>query len=324
VRRTVLAVGRAAVTIALVACGGVHPPAMAVLPPAPTPTAAPTPAPTPVPAPTSVPVAAPQRLRPTDPPAPVVAPAPRSPVAVRRVLPAPVAPLRPPVILRSTPPPAPAQPDRVVSDNWSGYVMHGSDLWQASGSWIEPSATCTATSAESVFWVGLGGYPSYPLYQAGSGAFCRNGAPIHVLWYELLDPSASQPLVAVVQIHPGDSISASVSVRSGASGGAIELVDSTAGFTREVTFTPTSSSLGTAEWIAEATSHGGTPSTLADFGSVTFSGCSADLGGSGLASWPVADLTELTLSDPSGGAASPGALVPSAGGGGFSVGYRSS
>jgi len=321
-RRTVLAAGMVAVSMTLAGCGGARPPAMAVLPPTPTPTAAPTPAPTAVPTPASVPVAESQRVRPTGTPAAAVATPP--PLAVRRALPAPVSTPRPPVIVRSTPTPAPAEPDRVVSDNWSGYVMHGSDLWQASGSWTEPSVTCTAATAESVFWVGLGGYPSYPLYQAGSGGFCRNGTPVHVLWYELLDPSSTQPLVAVVQIQPGDSVSASVDVRSGATGGVVHLVDSTMGFTKDVTFTPTSSSLGTAEWIAEATSHGGTPSTLADFGSVAFSGCSADLGADALASWPVGDLTELTLSDRSGGAATPGPLTPPAGGGGFSVRYSAS
>jgi hypothetical protein len=321
VRRTVLAVGMAAVAMALVGCGGAHPPAMALLPPTPTPTAEPTPAPIPAPTATGVPMAEPQRVRPTATPVPALPIASPQPVAVRRV---PVPTPQPPVIIRSAPPPAPAQPDRVVSDNWSGYVMSGSDLWQASGSWIEPSVSCTATTAESVFWVGLGGYPSYPLYQAGSGAFCRNGVPIHVLWYELLDPSTTQPLVAVVQIQPGDSVSASLSVRSGAPGGDVHLVDSTTGFAKDVGFTPTSTSFGTAEWIAEATSHSGTPSTLADFGAVTFSGCSADLGASPLATWPPARLIELTLSDRSGGAAAPGAITPAPGGGGFGVSYSAS
>ena len=318
-----MAAGMAAVTMALAGCGGAHPLAMATLPPTPVPTAEPTPTPAPTPAPNAVmvPMAELQRLRPRPTPTLVVATALPQPVAVRRVVPAPTSAPQPPLIIRSAPTPGPARPDRVVSDNWSGYVISGSDLWQASGSWIEASVTCTATTAESVFWVGLGGYPSSPLYQAGSGAFCRNGVPIHALWYELLSPSYTQPLVAVVQVQPGDSISASVSVRSGAPGGAIHLVDSTAGFTKDVSFTPASTSLGTAEWVAEATSHGGTPSTLADFGSITFSGCSADLGADALASWPAAQLTVLTLSDRAGGAATPGAIVPSAGGGDFSVGY---
>ena len=318
-----LAAGVAVANMTLAGCGGPHPPAMAILAtPAPTPT--PTAAPTPAPSPTGVPMAESQRVRATQAPTPVaVVATPRPvPVAVRRVTPTPAP--QPPVIIRSAPPPAPAQPDRVVSDNWSGYAASGGDLWQVSGSWTEPSVTCTATTAESVFWVGLGGYPGYPLYQAGSGAFCRNGVPIHALWYELLDPSSQQPLVAVVQIQPGDAISASISLRDGASGGVVHLVDSTAGFTKDVAFTPASTSLGTAEWIAEATSHDGTPSTLADFGSVTFSGCGADLGASPLGSWPAAQLTELSLSDRSGGAATPGPVVPSAAGGGFSVRYSAS
>jgi Peptidase A4 family len=318
VRRSVLAAGMAALTMVLAGCGS--PRDLAIATPVPSPTSTPTPtlAPTPTPTPAGVPMAESQRVRPTEAPTPVpVVATPRPvPVAVRRVISTPAP--QPPVIIRSTPAPAPSQPDRVVSDNWSGYAASGTDLWQVSGSWVEPPVTCTATTAESVFWVGLGGYPSYPLYQAGSGAFCRNGTPIHALWYELLDPSDQRPLVAVVQVQPGDAISASISLRSGT----VHLVDSTSGFTKDVSFTPASTSLSTVEWIAEATSHDGTPSTLADFGSVTFSGCTADLGGSALATWPVARLTELTLSDRSGGAAAPGAITPSAAGGGFTVRYR--
>jgi hypothetical protein len=210
----------------------------------------------------------------------------------------------------------------VVSDNWSGYVAEGGGFWEVSGSWSEPSVSCTAATAESVFWVGLGGYPRYPLYQAGSGAFCRKGVPIHALWYELLTPGTTAPLVALVQISPGDRISAAISLRGGgAGGGQVHLVDETTGYTRDVAFTPVADSLGSAEWIAEATSHGGTVSTLADFGAVTFAGCGANLGAAGVATWPAAQLTQLSLSDRSGGRAEPGAVRASPGGGGFSVSY---
>jgi hypothetical protein len=315
----------ATVTMVLAACGGVRP--IPVATPAPTavvtaePAPASTPTPTPDPTAAAVPMAVSQLVHPVPTPTAVVPTAAPTRAPVRRPASAPTSTPQPPVIISSAAPPARAQPARVVSDNWSGYVARGGDLWQVSGSWTEPTVSCTATAAESVFWVGLGGYPSYPLYQAGSGAFCRNGVPIHALWYELLEPGNPGPLVAVVQIQPGDMISAAISVRGGGSGGMVHLVDATARLTKDVAFTPVATSLGSAEWITEATSHGGTVSTLADFGSVAFSGCGANLGAAGVSTWPTAQLTEVTLADRSGGRAAPGAIDASAGGGGFSVTY---
>ena len=318
-RRDLVAAGMAAVLVLLAGCGGARPLPVAI----PAPTAVPTPAPTAEPAPEAtadaVPMAVSQLVPPTPRPTsalPIPAPAPR-PARRPTAAPTPAPPL--PVISRVSPP-AQAQPARVVSDNWSGYVSQGGGFWQVSGSWTEPSVSCTAATAESVFWVGLGGYPSYPLYQAGSGAFCRNGVPIHALWYELLTPGTTAPLVALVQINPGDRISAAITLRGGGAGGHVHLVDETTGYTRDVAFTPAADSLASAEWIAEATSHSGTVSTLADFGTVSFAGCSANLGAAGVATWPAAQLTELSLSDRSGGRAEPGAVRTSAGGG-FSVNY---
>jgi hypothetical protein len=325
VRRDLVVAGMAAVLVLVTGCGGAR--SLAVVMPAPT--AVPTPAPTAVPAPDAtaepVPMAVSQLVphtpAPTSTPTAVVrAPAP-APRPARRPAAAPTLASQPPVIISRGSPPAPAQPARVVSDNWSGYVAQGGGFWQVSGSWTEPSVRCTAATAESVFWVGLGGYPGYPLYQAGSGAFCRNGVPVHALWYELLTPGNVAPLMALVQITAGDRISAAITLRSGAGGGQVHLVDETTGYARDVAFTPAADSLGSAEWIAEATSHGGTVSTLADFGTVSFAGCSADLGAAGVATWPAAQLAVLSLSDRSGGRAEPGAVRTSAGGGGFSVSY---
>jgi hypothetical protein len=312
----------AAVLVLLAGCGGARP--LPVVIPAPTavPTPAPTAAPTPDPTAEPVPMAVSQLVPPPPLPSPtavVRAPAP-APRPARRPTPAPTPASQPPVIISRGSPPVQAQPARVVSDNWSGYVAQGGGFWQVSGSWTEPSVRCTAATAESVFWVGLGGYPGYPLYQAGSGAFCRNGVPIHAVWYELLNPGNAAPLTALVQINPGDVISAAITLRSGAGGGQVHLVDETTGYTRDVAFTPAADSLGSAEWIVEATSHGGTVSTLADFGSVSLAGCSANLGAAGVAEWPATQLIELSLSDRSGGRAEPGAVRSSAGGG-FSVSY---
>src|ERR1039458_4095296 len=73
-----------------------------------------------------------------------------------------------------------------VSSNWAGYVALpsasvGSRFSSVSGSWTQPSATCSAgREAYSAVWVGLGGYRenARSLEQIGTGADCtRSGSP---------------------------------------------------------------------------------------------------------------------------------------------------
>jgi len=247
-----------------------------------------------------------------------------TPVATSTAIPVPTAlarlvPPRPPAV-RAIPaavqalpprPPAAVRPLTAASGNWSGYVASGS-FWEVAGSWIEPTVRCSAPDATLALWVGLGGDGSLPLYQAGSGAMCRNGSPVHFLWYELLTPAQQPPQVIVREIAPGDAVSISVSLRGAGGGGGIQLADRTAGYSTSVAFTAPETTLGTAEWITEATT---TPSTgkitpLADFGAVDFHSCTANQGTEGLATPHPGRLTALTLHDASGGTAVPGALGP--------------
>src|SRR5260370_16660148 len=109
--------------------------------------------------------------------APTPAPAAVAPTAsplVRRPTSVPTSPPQPPVIISSASPPVAAQPARVVSDNWSGYVAEGGDLWQGSGSWTDPTVSCTPATAESVLSVGLGRYPRHPLHHADHPSLSPN------------------------------------------------------------------------------------------------------------------------------------------------------
>jgi hypothetical protein len=222
-------------------------------------------------------------------------------------------------------PVAVAQPLREPSGNWSGYMANG-DFGEVAGMWTEPTVRCTAPNATLALWVGLGGDRTLPLYQAGSGVICRDGTPTHILWYELLTPAQQPPQVIVREISPGDAVSASVNLRDGSGGGVIHLADRTTGWATSIAFAPQSATLGTAEWIAEATTStaNGQVTPLADFGTVGFSACSANQGTVGLSSWPVSRLTELLLHDVNGGSATPGAVTTDAAGpagGAFSVTY---
>jgi hypothetical protein len=113
----------------------------------------------------------------------------------------------------------PAGAATVVSTNWAGYVAvaHasvGSRFSSVSGSWRQPAASCTAgRETFSAVWVGLGGYGENrrSLEQVGTNADCtRAGRAVYSAWLELL-PSA--PAEVKLRVHPGDRISASVTVR---------------------------------------------------------------------------------------------------------------
>src|SRR5271155_3663207 len=60
----------------------------------------------------------------------------------------------------------------VEGSNGSGYADTGSGFTQVSGDWIEPSASCTSTTALAAFWIGLDGYTSDWAEKAGTLMGC--------------------------------------------------------------------------------------------------------------------------------------------------------
>ncbi|MGO9902747.1 MAG: G1 family glutamic endopeptidase [Solirubrobacteraceae bacterium] len=176
-----------------------------------------------------------------------------------------------------------AEPE-AVSQNWSGYEVasnNSENFSNVSGSWVQPTATCTSGNATySAFWVGLGGGSdqSQALEQVGTQSDCdANGDASYFAWYELV-PSA--PVQLNLTINPGDQITSSVHV-SGTSV-TISLSDQTTGRSVTKTLSMSSPDTSTAEWIAEAPSECADgaagecqPLALADFGSVKFTSASA-------------------------------------------------
>ena len=183
------------------------------------------------------------------------------------------------------------------STNWGGYadvVSSGSsDTFTAvSGQWTVPTVQeppGTSSGAYSAFWVGLDGFNSNTVEQTGVEAQISGGTATYYAWYEMYPASE----VEVFTVSPGDTISASVtydgtraSRRGTLSAFTLAITDMTSGQSSSIT----QSLLGTyartsAEWIAEAPTiqyYNGTQSlsTLADFGSVTFTNASATLAGS--------------------------------------------
>lgn len=229
------------------------------------------------------------------------------------------------------------------SQNWAGYVASGKTFSSVSGSWTEPTINAGQSSdpSYSAVWVGLGGTSSSSskLEQIGTGADYANGQTDYYAWYELLPAGQVKLNLA---IHPGDKISAKVSV----SGNSVtmSLADNTTGQSVTKTLQMSNPDTSSAEWIVEAPAaqtDGGSYQILplADFSNVTFSSASATAGGhTGAISDPDWSATQVQL-DNQGGFASTGgpgylsdyssnqqsgggATTSSLSGDGFSVSYQ--
>jgi Peptidase A4 family len=174
------------------------------------------------------------------------------------------------------------------SANWSGYVAGGSPSGSSkqfssiSGSWVEPSANCSAGQGYAAFWVGLGGagQGSNALEQTGTEADCgSDGTSSHFAWYELV-PAA--PVKLDLKISAGDHLTGKVTVNG--TNVTVALSDTTTGQSVTKNLQMNNPDVSSAEWIAEAPSScdgSGScqPLPLTDFGNVSFSNSSATANG---------------------------------------------
>ncbi|HEY2520055.1 MAG TPA: G1 family glutamic endopeptidase [Streptosporangiaceae bacterium] len=159
-----------------------------------------------------------------------------------------------------------------TSTNWSGYAVTGGSgaFNSVSSSWTEPTANCSGGTQYAAFWVGLDGYNSSSVEQTGTDSDCSGGSPDYYCWYEMY-PAA--PVYFTNPVSPGDSMSASVTV-SGTSY-TLTLTDNTQGWTQTEHETGSFSN-SSAEVITEAPSSETGPLPLADFGTINYSGASAN------------------------------------------------
>ena len=166
---------------------------------------------------------------------------------------------------------------------WSGYIV-ASDIQNRSpvvsgisASWTVPEIKPSENNTFSGVWVGIGGYGEDTLIQTGTEQEYVNGRVAYYAWYELLPDY----LVRIPNIHvrPGDTVTASISlINENTNTWLIEIAD----VTRDQHFKKTAvynSSRLSAEWIVERPKVNGTITTLADFGNVTFTECTATIEG---------------------------------------------
>jgi hypothetical protein len=208
---------------------------------------------------------------------------------------------------------------QVQSTNWAGYADVGSGFSTVTGSWTEPSVSCTSQTSLAAFWVGIDGYSSSSVEQDGTLAECYGGTAYYYTWWEMYPTNAIQ--VVGQTLRAGDSITASV-VRSGTSY-TLKVTDSSRSAD---SFSTTQACSGcansSAEWIAEAPSGSSGVYPLSNFHSWTESGATVKAGStSGVISSFSDD--EITMINSSGATkALPGTL--NASGNGFGVTWESS
>lgn len=170
----------------------------------------------------------------------------------------------------------------VTDSNWAGYAAEtclsspsNGVVNSVQGSWVEPSVSCTAgTASYSAFWVGIDGYSSRSVEQIGTDSDCTSaGAPSYYAWYEMYP---KMPVNLALTISPGDTLQASV-VYQGAGSFLLTINDLTSKMSFSTHEVYKKAARSSAEWVAEAPS-GGSVLPLADFGSVTFTSCTATFG----------------------------------------------
>ena len=198
-----------------------------------------------------------------------------------------------------------------TSTNWSGYAVTGSRYTSVSASWTEPTAKCSGT-AYSSFWVGLDGDTSNTVEQTGTDADCSGSTPQYYAWYEMYP---KYPVNLRGKVAPGDKLSATVST-NGSGSFTLTITDSTQGWTNTTSARLKSAKLASAEVIAEAPSSSGGVLPLANFGTVSFTGASAN----GTSMDKLANLDPITMQSGSTIKAQPSGISSGA----FSVAWKHS
>ncbi|MDR0345603.1 MAG: hypothetical protein LBI49_21320 [Nocardiopsaceae bacterium] len=163
----------------------------------------------------------------------------------------------------------------VTSTNWAGFAAAGKDerFRYVRATFFVPYVDCRSTpDSFSSHWVGLDGFASPTVEQAGVLAACDGTKPVYQAWYEMFP---RLPVYSDIKIRPGQSIVASIFRQSGTGTFTIRLTDTTNGhhFTRTLSCpSRVRCRRASAEVISEAPSTGSTILPLSDFRAENFGG----------------------------------------------------
>ena len=163
----------------------------------------------------------------------------------------------------------------VGSYNWSGYAVTAAPgaVTGVKGSWVVPAVqpgSCSSgtTNAYASFWVGMDGFTSNTVEQAGTDSDCQNGAPTYYAWFEFYPHPAF--LINSLAIRPGDLMEAEVHYSPATRRFTVALNDLTTGQSFSTSTRVNSAQRSSAEWVAEAPSSSGGILPLADFGTAVY------------------------------------------------------
>jgi len=188
-----------------------------------------------------------------------------------------------------------------TSTNWSGYAAFGGSnaFTSVTASWVQPAVDCSSgATTYSSFWVGLDGYNTSTVEQLGTEADCSGGHARYSSWWETYPrPSYSAP----VTVTPGHRYTASVTAGSKGTF-TLKLVDNTTPQTFTTTQKASSAKRASAEVVAEAP-WSGSVLPLANFGTVSFTGATANGPTTGIGTFPNVD--PITMLNPAGMKATP-------------------
>lgn len=138
----------------------------------------------------------------------------------------------------------------LYSSNWAGYVASQPNTVAVSGTWNVPAVRATSRATYSSVWVGIGGFTSNDLIQAGTESDYVGGRAVYYAWVEALP--ANTVLIPGLAVRPGNVVSASITY-NGRSRWTVTLRNLSTGrsVSRAMFYRST---LSSAEWIEEAPS----------------------------------------------------------------------
>jgi len=168
-----------------------------------------------------------------------------------------------------------------ASYNWAGNALAraaAGTYVAIQGDIVQPTKNTSCTGAALGNWIGLGGYTSQKLIQAGTAYFPNEGTPR--AWYEYLAAGSQNPPVTMssVVVRAGDRIHAYVAVQKSTGQTTFYLYNTANGTNSSVVLNLSVSTYydgSSAEWIDERPSVGGAPTPLGNFGSAVWTNVQA-------------------------------------------------
>jgi hypothetical protein len=188
-----------------------------------------------------------------------------------------------------------------TSYNWAGYAENSSagSVTSVVGTWTEPTVNCAKGGTTYVAtWVGIDGLTTSDLVQTGTQATCSGGTASYGAWWEVLP--APETTISKVTVHAGDTITASVTYSSSSGKFSMKIVDGSQSFTKTEKVSSATKVRESAECIVERPEVGGALSKLANFGTATFTSCTADVSGTTAGIGTFANVWQLDMVDNAG------------------------